>query len=413
MNIIGLDVGRCNIVAAALDHFPVNPQRYFNEHRSDFVRLSVDRVGVDALLAMKPDGLVLEPTGGWYSAFWRELATTKGIPVYWVGHADLSYQRGSYGFQNKRDDEDAFCLALTYFDDRFINRQGSKRFLRLDDGAIARVREKFLELEQIDKIKTALINQTRQRLAYEFPEVAERNIQPSKKLHCSPFWAWLAGEYSYPRIVNDYKRSVAHEASIQLSPYTQLHARSIITLEKRQYATETELIRLLELPEFHSYIKVFKRFRFGLRNQALLLLQCYPFEKFLVDGQPWIEWELATPKHKKRMKDEAKPNPKRQKRHRSLRSFQAYLGLSYKLKQSGDSLKKKFLGSDLVRAHLYMWCVSMVCTRKLTPNLTVGKELLEKLDKLEYNGVEGSDKVTRLLFRATALLFQELVKELT
>lgn len=191
MNIIGIDVGRCNVVAAALDCFPDNPQRYFNEHRSEFVRLSIDRSGVNALLAMNPDGLVLEPTGGWYSAFWAELARSKEIPIYWVGHADLSYQRGSYGFQNKRDDEDAFCLALTYFDHRFIDRQGRKRWLRFDEGTIATVRQKFLELEQIDKVKTSLINQTRQRLAYEFPEASERQSKPSRKLHFSPFWGWI------------------------------------------------------------------------------------------------------------------------------------------------------------------------------------------------------------------------------
>jgi hypothetical protein len=51
----------------------------------------------------------------------------------------------------------------------------------------------------------------------------------------------------------------------------------------------------------------------------LLLYHCYPFEKFLVGGKPWIEREIGH-------------NGKVQKRDRSLHKFQAYLGMSYRYK---------------------------------------------------------------------------------
>jgi hypothetical protein len=128
----------------------------------------------------------------------------------------------------------------------------------------------------------------------------------------------------------------------------------------------------------------------------------------------------------------------------SLRAFQAYLGMSYKLKQSGDKLCKKFLGSDLVRSHLYMWAVDNIrkpdgdfrpadfvtksekgqFIHAFTPkdlygecslfrlSTPIGWELNKKLVELAYDGVEGSDKVIRVMFRATALLYRELCKEL-
>lgn len=408
MNIIGLDVGRGYAVAAALSEFPANQQRYFSQHRREIVKLPNNKAGVESFVALEPIGIVLEPTGGWYSSFWREVARSMQLPIFWVGHSDLAVQRGCYGFKNKTDPEDAFCLALTYFDERFIDRHGNQRFLTYQDGKIEQIRRLVLEITQVDKLKTALINQTRQRLALEFPEAVKRRTARNKR-EDSPFWAWLAGEYEYKRIRNDYENSVAHDLKIEIQPYTRQHAARITSLERQESQLERELKELLKSPEFLPYVKAFKRFGFGFRNQCLLLLWCYPFEKFLIDGKPWIEKELINRK-------DAKGNPtdelKETNRHRSLRSFQAYLGMSYRLKQSGDSLKKAFLGSDIVRASLYMWCVDHICPEKASQHTKVRKKLCAKRDQLEAAGVTGKDKVVRLLFKTTDLLFHELLREL-
>lgn len=407
--IVGLDVGNSYAVAAALAEFPSNPQRYFSQHRREIVKLSNSKTGVEAFKALEPAGIVLEPTGGWYSSFWREVARSLDLPVFWVGHADLSYQRGSYGFKNKTDPEDAFCLVLTFFDERFVDRHGVKRFLNYQDGAVEQLRRRVLELAQLDKVKTALINQTRQRLALEFPEAARRRTDPGKK-DFSPFWGWLAGEYSYKLIRDCYASSIAHELGTEIQPYTKAHAGRIVGIERQQAAIEAEVRELLRSDEFRPYVKVFKRFGFGFRNQCLLLLWCFPFEKFLIEGKPLIERELIERKDEK-----GKPTGelKETNRNRSLRSFQAYLGMSYKLKQSGDSLKKSFLGSDVVRSSLYMWCVDHICPESASQHTKVRKRLCEKRDELDKAGVSGKDKVTRLLFKTTDLLFQELVRELT
>lgn len=412
MIIVGLDVGRASVVAAALDSFPVNPKRYFSQHRKEFVRLKTDAEGVERLEAMSPTGLVMEPTGTWYAAFWRELARARNIPIYWVGHSDLAAFRKSYGFINKRDDEDAFSLAAMYYDDRFIDGLGRKRFLTFEAGAIADVRETFLELEQLDKIKSAMVAQIRQRLAKEFPETCQRSTEISPKLGFSPFWGWLASLHTYSRIEREYERSVALAVGIRISQHTRDHALAICQLELRESNTERRLAELLQLPEFQPYLKVFRLFGFGLRNQALLLFLVYPFEKFLVDGCPWIEWEETE-------------KGKVQKRHRSLRSFQAYLGLAYTIQESGDKKQKKFGGSDMCRSHLYMWAVDLICVAEGKRLKTeIGQALGAKYDSLRKwelkggkrvagtDGVAGRDAIMRVLFRATALLFKELCKEL-
>lgn len=395
---VGLDVGRAKAVAAALDGFPINPQRHFSQSRRSFLSLEANKEGAEKLLLLAPDVIILEPTGNWYSSFWRHLADANGIKVLWVGHSDLAYQRGHYGFKNKRDDEDAFCLALTYFDDRFIDRSDRKRFLSFDFGAIEQVRRRFYELEQLQKHRTALVQNLRQRLCEEFPEIAQRSTKISQKLGYTPLWGWLAGIRSYTRIENEYSQSIAKKIDIPISRYTRDHANIVCLLEKRITQTEYDLIQLMALPEFEPYLRVFKKFGFGLTNQAQLLCKCYPFDKFLVAGRPWIEWE-------------ENGRGKRQKRHRSQRSFQAYLGLSYKLKQSGDKLSKSFQGSDLTRSHLYMWAIDRILPEKTRLSNSFGEVLGSKADDLRAAGVPGKDAVMRLLFRATAMLFKELCKE--
>lgn len=113
INVVGIDIGRNGFVAVALSSFVSNPLQWFAAHHSEIVWLGVNQEGLDVLKLLNPAALVMEPTGVWYSAFLKEWAASKGIPVYWVGHADLAAQRASYGFQNKRDDEDALSLALT------------------------------------------------------------------------------------------------------------------------------------------------------------------------------------------------------------------------------------------------------------------------------------------------------------
>ncbi|MGL5804848.1 MAG: hypothetical protein ACRC11_05315 [Xenococcaceae cyanobacterium] len=403
MIILGLDVGRGSAVGFVLDCFPVNAKQHFTRNRQNILRLKTDADSVDKVLAIAPDAIVLEPTGSWYSLFWAKVAATNGIQVCWVGHGDLAAQRNSYGFINKRDDEDAYCLALCWFDPTFINVHGQKRFLSwYDCDRINSIRSQFYDLEQLDKLRTSFINQTRQRLALEFPEAATQAITQSVKLGYSPFIGWLAGIHKYTRIENKYKRSIIHTLNVNLTDYTRAHARAIVDLELRAKAIEDKIDRQRQFASFAPYLKVFEKFGFGQRLSILMLIQIYPLEKFLVDGKPWVETEIGY-------------NGKPQLRYRSLRGFQLYLGLGYKWVQSGEKVVRVLGGSTVCRSHLYMWAFDRIAPQeKRRLQTAIGQNLGAKYDKLRRGEVKiaGKDAIVRILYKATRLLFEELCKEL-
>ncbi len=403
MRIIGLDIGRGVAVACLLDSFPTNIQAYYKQLKKNkqFYKLTTDTSGARLFLSLKPNGIVLEPTGSWYSQFWVTLAKQQDIEIYWVGHSDLDKQRGSYGFTNKRDEEDALCLAATYFDDRFIHESGKKRFIPYSENdLIVKIREIFLEKEQLAKLRSGLISQLRQRLSYEFPEIVAHQMNISTVRGFTPIIGWLAGIHRDNRYKNKYNLSVARELGITISDYTRSHSKIIVDLEQRITERYDWLRDAINQPEFKPYLDVFARFGFGIDNQALLLYHCYPFDKFLVNGKAWVEYE-------------ENDQGKIQKRDRSCRKFQAFMGLSFIYKQSGDKVKRKFHGSEMVRSHLYAWAVCMVApsSNGNRINSEIGKQLSDRYQELRKS-VKGKDALMRILFKTTRMLFYELLNEL-
>ena len=195
MRIIGLDVGRGSAVLCCLSEFPSNILRAYRQLRKErkFYKVKCDRAGADLLLSLQPNGIVLEPSGHWYSHFWVTLAKHHGIAIYWVSHTDLYCARGEYGFKNKRDAEDALSLAATYFDTSFQDDRGNKRYLNYyQNELVVNMRELFLAKEQLQKLRTNLIAQLRQRLSYELPEIATSTLQISNARGYTPLIYWLA-----------------------------------------------------------------------------------------------------------------------------------------------------------------------------------------------------------------------------
>lgn len=398
--ILGLDVGRGSAVLCCIDEFPSNILQHYKQlcNSKQFFKVDCSRAGVEKLLSFKPTGIVLEPTGYWYSQFWVTVAEKYGIDIYWIGHNDLDKLRGNYGFTNKRDEEDALCLAASFFDDRFIDIHGQKRYLKLTaNRAITRVRELFNAKEQLQKIRTGLIAQLRQRLSYEFPEAARHTMKISSIKGYTPIIHWLATGIKNTRYDNKYKLSVAPELGIAITDYTRDHATTIIQIELRITQTMNAIAKAIKAPEFDAYNVVFDRFGFGLNVRALLLFNLYPFEKFLVSGKPWVEYQPSL--------------GKLQKRHRSLRKFQAFCGMSYKYRKSGDIVKRSFHGNGIIRSHLYIWAV---CTLSRTKNINhnpLRQELSDRYQELRKS-VKGKDALNRILFKLTRMIFYELVKEL-
>ena len=400
MKIIGLDIGRGSAVLCCLEFFPDNIQQHYRSmiRAKAFIKLTTSTAGVERLKQLKPDGIVLEPTGHWYAHFWVTVARHLQIKVYWVGNSDLDKLRGSYGFVNKRDSEDALCLAATYFDPRFVNSDGSKRYLAFyyhNHYLIAQIRERFLEKEQLQKIRMGLIAQTRQRLAYEYPEAVNYAIEINPTKGYSVFVGWLTGRHASTLHDNRYARSVANDLGISISDYTRAHAEAILTSEQRITSIIDWFTQKSEVKEFEPYLAVFDRFNFGVNLKMLLLYHCYPFEKFLSDGKPWIEREYND-------------SGKLQKRDRSLRKFQSYLGLGHRIKQSGELDKSSFGGSKLVRSHLYIWAVCQVAPKQQRIKSDVGKQLSDRYRELRTT-VKGKDALIRILFKATRMLYRELL----
>lgn len=409
MKIAGLDIGQGTACIAVLETFPVNIQKHFKLHRKDFIKLSANKEGLEKFLSYNLDGIVLEPTGGWYSSYWIEVAKRFEIPYYLVGHADLAGQRKSYGFTNKRDEEDALCLGATFFDERFIDCHGEKRWLKRSSfETLSKIRRSLLDREQLDKIRSGLIAQLKLRLSYEYPEISKKQFVISQTKGYTPIVRWLAGKLKSDSYDKKYKESSAYLLGIMISEYTKHHSLMLVDIEQRLISSENQLMISLDCPQFAPYLKVFNRFKFGLINKSILLLHIYPFEKFLLNDKKWIEHDTI--------------NGKRKKYDRSLKQFQAYLGLSFSLQQSGDSLSKKFHGSSLVRSHLYAWAVAMVLPgtkqeNKETGykiNSETGKMLGEKYEEMRTDEarLKGKDAIIRLLFKVTRTLFNQLYQEL-
>lgn len=405
--IIGIDIGRGTAVCCALTEFSPLPLKHFHSVRDSIKKLECDADGVAWLLAQKPDGLVMEPTGRWYSAFWAEVAQKYDIPIYWVGHSDLAAQRKAYGFKNKKDPEDAYCLALTYFDDRFINYHGERRFLTFSP-EIHDIRNLWFEIEQIDKQINALTNRIRQRLSFEFPEAASRQSNISEKLGYAPMWGYLSGVYSYRSIQNLDAKSAARTLGIELSERTREMAYEIMELQIGRSGRERRLSELMAADVFAPYMEVFYRYGFGPRTRALLLIQCYPIEKFLVNGHPWIDRTEKIGKHGRKTIST---------RNKSCKSFQLFLGTGRTWSESGEHSSWVLAGSDICRAHLYCWAVTSIL-----PDRRAGTWLVERLnvpskeedswtlDGLKASNVPGKSKVIRLLLKITRWLFFDLLE---
>lgn len=398
MTIVRLDIGKHGYaVACPLSVMPENILQYHDNKNTLFLHFTPSKKSITKLLELNPTGLVMEPTGGWYSAFWHRVAEVHHIPVYWMGHADLKGQRSHFGFPNKYDKNDALCLAASYFDPQFIRKDGTKRFLkgyRIKE--IQAVRELALELEQLDKLRTTFVNQLRQRFALEYPEAAAQSWQVNDKGY-TPIIEWLIGKNHHGKRVNHYNNSVANSLGIDISGYSLDHARTIHDLERRRVETEMMLFEALDQDCFIPYLEAFNEFNWGIGMKALVLMKAYPFDKFLVDGFPVIEWVDT-------------PNNGRQKRHRSLQQFQSYLGLSRRIEQSGDKESVKWFNSRMMRSHFYVWCMSRICPkppRRL--NTEIGKKLGNKWDTMKTKKkAKGKDGIIRLCFYATRLLFYRL-----
>jgi uncharacterized protein involved in tolerance to divalent cations len=426
--VLGIDIGAKFVVAFCLSELPVGksyPEFYKRNAKIAISKIRMDnskegssvnlRDAIELLQEIQPDIIVMEPTGVWYSRLWAKLAEHLGIEVKWIGHGDLAHNRGAYGFKDKDDRTDAFCLAVSYFDPIFNSRNS---WLYWKTGVIADVNDRLLEVKSLESTTKILQQQIRQRLKYEWPEVADRSITNARTKDGFTAWiGYLAGIHAYKRIQNEQAKSIATELSIEISQYTRDHAAAIAGNQIREVKLKADLTQLLLDPCFDNYRETFELFGFGQVMQSTVLANIYPIEKFLVDRKPHIDrYEDDRGKHKK---------------NTSLAGFQLSLGMGKRLIESGGSTALIYSGSSFARKMLYSWIVTNVLPENMAESWLVcelDKRALSNAKpaltvaqlRTRWKDTKGSNRdrhmacvraAMTLGYRITRLLYDELLKK--
>ncbi|MBD2503153.1 IS110 family transposase [Anabaena azotica] len=351
MKILGLDVCKNSVVAWELTSLPKNFRSYFRDNKrpkdNDPLTFKANADGVSKLLALKPDAIILEPTGVHYSWIWAHICETENIRVLWVGHAEATHYRKQNKLPDKNDQADALALAayalLHWGDDEF--------FLQFEAGRVALMRHLWLQLQSLNRIQSPIINRARQQLAREFPEAALSKSEPSKVDGLPPLWAWLAGrERSLKRQNTHYDRlyrdSIANQYNVGITTFTRKLSNLLCDLADWEGEIQTEVLEILNFPEFIPYRKVMTMFGIGVRPQALLISQIYPVTKFDSVGR-----------------------------------FKRRLGMAKDEYSSGDKeTMNTGAGSKLCRSQLYLWVLDQIAPVHARPNNEIGRKLGEFYD---------------------------------
>lgn len=395
MQILGLDISKSSVSACLLLEKPTEPRQFYYDY--DFQQFSATVAGITGLLTLignKPTIAVMEPTGVNYQKLWGTQLARAGVEVRLVGHKELrSFREHHLGLPDKDDDADALALALYGWD--YLD--SPRRFLQIRQEVIVSIRQLVLRLAHLNRVQSPIINRIRQDLAWQFPEVALiKSVRTSDNVPL--LWGWLAGERQSRKYDLLYERSVG----LGLTDSVRRHAARLCDLQREEMIIELELRKLLSAPQFLCYRKVFARFGFGQRVEALLLSQIFPLENYLgADGEPDVKIRKG--------RKSGKPT----KRHLSLRRFMKALGYAPSQESSGDSQKAKVVGgSDLCRKGLWQWVFTRIEPQRCRLKNDVGRLLGEMIDSEKASGRPIKLVRSRVAAKAVKLLFRELVQAL-
>ncbi|MCT7952839.1 transposase [Ancylothrix sp. C2] len=341
---IGLDVCKASVVACKLhsDNLKTEPRQLFYE--LEFPEFKANPEGLSGLLDFIGDGDIvvsLEPTGMNYARVWIE-QLGKRYEVRMINHKDLKSHRKMLRFEDKNDDTDAFCLAhyCSFYDNH------KYRFVGFRDGIIAVLKGMINRLEHLNRVQSPIVNRLRQDLAWQFPEVALKQVRrsDSKKENADlspPLWAWIAEEKIVPRYDRLYEKTIG----AGLTESSRRDASRLCDLEREMAAIEKEMAYIYRTdPRFKPYSKVLDSFAFPKKTQPIILSVAFPIENFLKDGKPEV------------VERKGRRSGKKTKKHLSLRRFQKAMGESPSEKASGDKEERSIIhGSSLCRKAFWQW----------------------------------------------------------
>lgn len=397
--IIGLDISKASVSCCLIASKITEPREFY--YRYNFHKFNATAHGISELLALigsesdrQNTIAVMEPTGVNYQILWGTQLARAGVEVRLVGHKELrSFREHHLGLPDKDDDADALALAIYGWDYLEIPR----RFVQVRSHTIVEIRRLVLRLSHLNRVQSPVINRARQDLAWQFPEAAlVRSVRSGEKVPL--LWGWLCGQRQSVKYDLILERSIG----LGITDEVRRHAGRICDLQREEMTIEFELSKLVAESQFLPYRKVFARFGFGRRVEALLLSQIYPLENYLdADGKPDIKIRIG--------RRSGKPT----KRHLSLRRFCKALGYAPSQESSGDLQKSKVSGgSDLCRRALWQWIFTRIEPQRARLANDIGDRLGEIMDTEKASGRPVRLVRSRVAAKAVKLLFKELVREL-
>ncbi len=397
IQIIGIDISKSSISCCLISEKINDPREFY--YRYEFKKFSASALGLFDLLQMiegdrEETIAIMEPTGVNYSRLWGSQLARQGIEVRLVGHKELrSFREHHLGLPDKDDDADALALAIYGWD----YKDTPRRFVQVRSHTIVEIRRLVLRLAHLNRVQSPIINRARQDLAWQFPEAALiRSLRYGEKVPL--LWGWLCSERQSVK----YDQMIEKSIGLGITDELRRHAARICDLQREEMELEFKLSKLVSEPQFLPYRKVFARFGFGRRVEALLLSQIYPFENYLAsDGKPEVRIRTG--------RRSGKPT----KRHLSLHRFCKALGYAPTQESSGDLHKSKVSGgSDLCRRALWQWIFTRIEPQRGRLANDIGDRLGQILDAEKASGRPVRLVRSRVAAKAVKLLFRELVREL-
>jgi hypothetical protein len=332
--VVGADACNGRLVCIMLDSLPSDEEigNIYRE-KSAYFDVDVSASGLSYLLSLKPDVIVLEPTGVNYIKFWVIKLAECGIKVVLVDHKKSNRFRDDLSLPDKDDEADALALACYYLK----HQNNVLRFVRIRDEITSQLRDCALRLKHIDRVQSPLINRLQQDLAWAMPEV-------KGSVNAVLFWRWLAGrarskKYDYIKIAT---------CGLGINQHMEAMAGLLVDLWQQKAIVEREMLALLDCPQFDRDRAVMRQYYLPDIAQAIIISQYYPLSNFLgEDGKPLVQLTRSRRTQTKTIKPIG------------LRRFRKTLGVAPVREASGKSpTKTKKAGSKLCRCQLWLWSFS-------------------------------------------------------
>jgi hypothetical protein len=332
--VIGADACKGRLVCISLDSLPSRARvGEIYRDKSEYFDVDVSAAGLKYLLSLKPDVIVLEPTGVNYIKFWMIKCAESGVKVALVGHKESSRYRDNLKLPDKDDEADALALACYYLE----HQDDPIQFVRIRDDVTSQLRDKALRLKHIDRIQSPLVNRLKQDLAWALPEV-------SGSVNAVLFWRWLAGDSKSVK----YDLLLSTTCGLGITQNMSAMAKLLVDLWRQSAFVEGEMLDLLKHSQFDRDRAVMKQYYLPDIAQAILISQYFPLSNFLGEDGNEIK-QLAG----SRGSDTKTLKPV------SLRRFRKALGVAPVRESSGKSpTKTRKAGSRLCRCQLWLWSMS-------------------------------------------------------